>query len=335
MILTLTGAITSALAHMTLYGAAAIWQQHSANVVRIGWTDDRRPHPVLDLGAATELEFAGAVRDHARSRTDPDSWVAQRIVHEKGRETAPFSPRIAAPADRESWHRLHTARTRTLDHLHPVANELDLRMIGALGEPAHWLTGRDSETDHGASRWEMKTRNQGQEFIGNRLHPLGVEVAGRTAQQVLDGLLGATLIDEIGDGKPDSRTATGFATPGPVDNAVAWCALWGISQLPLAHHVARMSTTAAADISRRRSIPNAMFLPAPTTPITLARLRTILSSRQLATVGTQPDAIEALPAKQWLTNRGVPALIRFPVSVSDNPSAPERQILTGSPILLA
>jgi CRISPR-associated protein Csb3 len=61
-------------------------------------------------------------------------------------------------------------------------------MIGALGEPAYWPTDRNA--DAGASRWEMKTRNQGAEFVGNRLVPLAQAVAARTIEQTLTGLTG-------------------------------------------------------------------------------------------------------------------------------------------------
>ena len=42
--------------------------------------------------------------------------------------------------------------------------------------------------------------------------------------------------DEL-DSSPDSRTATGLAGLGPTDNALTWCALWGISQFPIAMRV--------------------------------------------------------------------------------------------------
>ena len=326
------GSITSALTHFALYGLAAIIEDETVQPVRLFWTDESNPRPQLDSGHGPE-EIAAVVHRHATRHASPESWLAVRVEHEN-RDTAAFSPRIKEPSSPQSWRQLQDARHTGLDAVVSSRGEFDIRMIGALGEPAYWPTDRNA--DAGASRWEMKTRNQGAEFVGNRLVPLAQAVADRTIDQTLAGLAGETVTDEAGSNKPDSRSGTGFTRPGPVDNALAWCALWGISQFPVVHHSGTQSTTAGTHVPPRRSYPTFVFLPVPTRTITLSRLRTILISRQLPAAVTAEDTedpldvIAADAARKWLTERSIRALMRFPVDVSDNPSAPERQILDGS-----
>jgi CRISPR-associated protein Csb3 len=179
----------------------------------------------------------------------------------------------------------------------------------------------------------MKTRNKGEEFVGNRVDPLACAVAARTADAMLSGLTGATTCDEVGHNSPESRSATGFAPPGSVDNALAWCALWGMSQFPVVHHAHRQSATAATYVPPRRTHPTFVYLPVATRSMTLPRLRSILASDELSTATSESsDVIRVEASRKWLENRGIRAVMRFPVFVSNNPSAPERWILTGSPI---
>lgn len=83
----------------------------------------------------------------------------------------------------------------------------------------------------------MQPRNQGSEFVGTRLRKLAATVAQRDTAKILAGLTGQSVDDELGENSPGSRTATGLASPGPADNALAWCALWGISQFPFAMRI--------------------------------------------------------------------------------------------------
>jgi CRISPR-associated protein Csb3 len=330
------GSVTSALTHFALYGLAAIVEDETEHSVRLFWTDESNPKPQLDTGQEPG-EIAVLVHRHATRHASPESWLAVRVNHEE-RDTAAFSPRIKEPSTPQSWRQLQDARHAGLDGVVSSLSELDMRMIGALGEPAYWPTDRNA--DAGASRWEMKTRNQGAEFVGNRLVPLAQSVATRTIEQTLTGLTGETVNDEAGSNKPDSRSGTGFTRPGPVDNALAWCALWGISQFTLVHHNGAQSTTAGTHVSPRRSYPSFVFIPVPTQPITLARLRTILVSRQLPKAVTDEDAedpldvIAADAARKWLTERSIRALMRFPVQISGSASAPERQVLDGRVVTL-
>ena len=342
---TLAGPVTSALTHFALYGMSAIIENDTRKPVRLCWTDEANPKPQLDAGL-TPGEIAAAVHRHATRCASPQNWLAVRIEHE-GKTKAAFSPRLATPSTTSSWRRLQEARHNGLDAVAAAGDELDLRMIGALGEQAYWPTtsqsgsghakaNSDGKSDAGASRWEMAARNSGAEFIGNRLAILARKVADRSIDEVLTGLTGQTLSDEAGRNAPDSRSGTGLTQPGPVDNALAWCALWGISQFPLAHHNGSQSGTAGTHVPPRRPYPTFVFLPVPTRPVTLARLRTLLASRQLAAAATTSDTADPLDviasdaARTWLAHRSIRALMRVPVSVSDNKSAPERQVLDGS-----
>src|SRR5699024_1466252 len=139
------------------------------------------------------------------------------------------SPRIKAIQEPETWQELQAERLSAIDEAYcPTPRWLDLAFISGLGEPAYWVADSQGKCrpDSGASSWEMKTRNRGEEFIGNRLAGLCQVVADRTPEQVLTGLTGKEPRDEIGGGNINSRTPTGLSFPAPTDNALAWCALW-------------------------------------------------------------------------------------------------------------
>ena len=332
------GSVTNALTHFALYGLAAIVEDETAQSVRLSWTDGPRPEPQLDTGQEPG-EIAAMVHRHATRHAAPQSWLAVSAQY-ANKIVAAFSPRVFKPPTSEAWRQLQEARHTGLDAVAAEGCQLDLRMIGALGEQAYWPNGKE-DSDVGASRWEMKTRNQGAEFVGNRLVPLAQAVAARTIDQTLTGLSGETVNDEAGNNKPDSRSGTGFTRPGPVDNALAWCALWGISQFPLVHHNGAQSTTAGTYVPGAHKYAAYVFLPVPTRPITASRLRTILASRQLPLAVTAEnaedplDVITADAARKWLIERAIRALMRFRVNVSDNLSAPEIQIRDGSVVPLS
>jgi len=216
------GAATSALTHFALYGLAAILEDENGQSVRLCWTDEADPKPQLDA----ELEpgeVAAAVHRHATRCASPESWLGVRF-DAGDRHLAAFSPRVATPSTPSAWHHLQETRHAGLDAVAAAGSELDLRMIGALGEPAYWplehkstrgVAKSEDKSDGGASRWEMKTRNRGAEFVGNRLLPLAHVVASRTIDGVRSGLVGQTIRDEAGNDKPDSRSGTGFTRPGP------------------------------------------------------------------------------------------------------------------------
>jgi hypothetical protein len=77
-----------------------------------------------------------------------------------------------------------------------------------------------------------------------------------------------------------SRTATGLASPGPTDNALAWCALWGISQFPLAM---RINDTAQTSGHFSRARKEWFYVPMWQGAWRPARLRSVLASQELRT----------------------------------------------------
>jgi CRISPR-associated protein Csb3 len=320
------------LSHLALFGLGAILEEAGATP-RLGWTSGMNPRPAVHGAGCTPADLAVAVRAHAARRAEPDAWVS-RTLPDKGKRRGLMSPRLTTLSIPEGWRDLEERRNDTIDEVTARRAELDLRMLGALGRPAYWrMYQRQRRQDDGASRWEMQPRNQGSEFVGTRLSPLARAVAARSDVQVLDGLTGAAPIDEVGHGKADSRTPTGLAAPGPTDNALAWCALWGFSQLSLALRVGQ-----AAISSGHVGPPSAGWFHTLTWNggWRMARLRSMLASRQAREVAEShvPDrgddrgvagVVSDDTARRWLVARGVTAVLCFPVSRHGSDSAPERR----------
>jgi CRISPR-associated protein Csb3 len=329
---------TTMLSHMALYGLAAIVEDSGLADVRLSWTGGMEPRPVLSAPQATPETIGEIVRRHAASHDDPDSWLCRK--QRDGEPRALMSPRISAISTSEGWRALQQRRHDVLDQLTDARALLDLRLIAALGEPSYWSKNRkgDRLQDDGASRLEMQPRNQGSEFVGNRLRPLAAVVAARTPAEVSAGLLGRSVRDEIGKDQATSRTPTGFAAPGPTDNALAWCALWGISQFPLALRTTKFAATTG---HLGRGTAGHFYAPVWRGRWRTARHRTILASRQLlqfAKVGLSPDDLDgsdggddvpAEAARRWLASRDVTAVVRFPVHRFGSDSAPERRAMLG------
>lgn len=342
------------LSHMALYGLAAILEAQGAPQVRVRWTEDKtRPRPEVSVPELDHSELAGLLLQHAKAMNVQDSWVQQSLVLKTANSESArglMSPRLATLTDRPQWAHLQRLRHDVLESLTTGNQWLDLRFVSALGEPSYWRRTRKETPlqDDAASRYEMQPRNQGAEFVGSRLRKLAESVAARDPSEILAGLRGESLIDEIGSDKPDSRTATGLAGPGPTDNALAWCALWGISQLPTVMLVTRPADTAGHLSFRRYEWFYAPVWHAPWRP---ARLRSILASRSLrvlASLGIQetvldketsqrkelkPFADTAIPeARSWLRARDVAGVIRFPIHRFGSTNAPERRAMRGEPI---
>jgi CRISPR-associated protein Csb3 len=183
----------------------------------------------------------------------------------------------------------------------------------------------------------MKTRNQGQEFLVHRLSPLASTVASRSPAEIFAGLTGQVIRDELGKNSPGSRTATGLSTPGPVDSAIAWCALWGLSVAPTIPRKDELSRSPGVWPSHRLH-PTWAALPVFTVPVTQRRFAQVLTSAQFDTLGrslyksTPPNGVEAVQiaaAATWLKQQGMRAAIVFPILKAGSGNAPERQLLTG------
>lgn len=325
MMIQLTGSPEVALSHFAMYGLGLILADQGARKVRIWWADEADARACV--GWSGDLDAPTAVQRHARGHSTQESWVQLTVPHE-GADVGLFSPRIKAATSPESWNVLEDARARVLDS--PSVSDLDRLLIGALGEPAHWLcSDRDSQPDLGATRWEMKTRNRGEEFVRHRLAPLARIVADRSPDQVRSGLSGELVEDELGNNSRESRTSTGLANPGPADNALVWCALWGLGLIPLIPQANRMSQTAGS-WPRRGVHPRSMALPVFTRRTSLDHWRTILSSKAFDRAAFSEDqGPVAAASRARLRERGVTGIVRFPVQVGGSVSAPERMVKLG------
>ncbi|GAA1232748.1 hypothetical protein GCM10009676_15010 [Prauserella halophila] len=314
------------LHHMAFYGLGDILEEADVDVL-LTWEDGR---PVL-LGEGLEPDvIENAVRAHVEGRRE---WVAQ--TNDDGRGT--MSPRLTAFTADEQWQSHQTGREEILDRLAAQHRWGDLRYLAALGEPSYWSVNRRNEVlqDDGASRFEMQPRNRGSEFVGNRLRPLAEKLLVRKPGQIVAGLDGSAASDELG-GKPDSVSATGMTTPGPVDSALVWCALWGIGWFPLAH---RVSGTAVTSGHLGRSRREWFYVPVWRGRWRPARARSILASAQLrdaASTGLtdEHDPLGGRAASTWLRARGVAGVLRFPIGRFGSDNAPERRALRAEAIPL-
>ena len=338
------------LSHLALYGLAAILESGGITGLRLTWngTTDRRP--CLMGQDLTGERAAEVVSWHAGQAADRGSWL-HRSITLKGSPRALMSPRLTTFGDVITWRQAQEGRHKVLDTLTDQGRWLDLKFVAALGEPCYWVTDRQGtiQQDSAASRLEMQPRNIGSEFVGNRLRKVADALAVRTAAQILSGLHGDSVRDEAGGDAVDSRTATGLAGPGPTDNALAWCALWGISQLPLAMRIKGMAVT-TGHLGRGKH--EFLYVPIWQSPWRPARLRTMLASNQLRVaasngldrsgrpMGNPPSAAtvamhtgsEITAARHWLAERGTDGVVRFPVHRFGSDNAPERRALTGEPV---
>jgi len=320
------------LSHLAAYGLAATLEAQGSAGVRLGWTEGSNPRPFVVV--PDEDEAAALIARHARAADTEGSWVNRDVVL-KGSPRGLMSPRLTPFGDSETWRQVQQLRQEVLDTLTVSGAWFDLRLLAALGEPCYWRYNRQGAPlqDDGASRLEMQPRNQGSEFVGNRLRRLAASVAVREPVQILAGLCGEAIKDEIGNDKSDSRTATGLASPGPTDNALAWCALWGISQFPLAMRT-RVTAVTSGHFGRSRS--EWFYVPMWHQRWQPARLRSILASTPLQVLaaagqGRHSDA-EVEAARSWLSARGVKGAIRFPIVRFGSDSAPERRAMRGEPL---
>lgn len=333
----LGGEITSALTTFAGLGLALILEGDGAEHVRLGWTDAAEPRMVVTADGYDDEAIAGVVYRHARACLAPGSWIGCDLWAEpwKGRN-AVFSPRVKAPKFVDQWRSLQEKRIRGVNHEMENAAvpgyDIDLELIGALGEPAYWhFTSNGPKPDGGASRWEMKTRNQGQDFVSNRLRKLARIVADRDATAIVSGLIGHTVEDEAYEGKrsDESRTATGLTSPRFTDSALAWCALWGISSFPVIHRLMGASVTAGA-VPIGNFVPTHLVVPVLVGPHSLDRWRAVVVSEQVIQAATSTESAAAVRmARAWLVAHGARAILTFHVNVSDNDKAPEHFLGAG------
>lgn len=314
--------------HMAFYGLGDILHTQMDGVT-LRW-DSGKPY-VEAAGLSPEI-VENIVRE---SLTERRMWVDKRSGPEK---RATMSPRLTPFKSTAAWRAHQNDREKILDSLTASRAWDDLRYVAALGEPSYWH--RDFKgvvlQDAGASRFEMQPRNRGSEFVGNRLRPLLEKLPTRKPGLLAAGLVGESAIDELG-GNPDSVSATGMTTPGSIDNALVWCALWGIGQFPIAPRLTSKAVTSGhLTVSKPRR--EWFYVPVWEGRWRMPRLRTILASEQLrdaAVAGISDldtDDVKRSAASDWLRARGVRGILRFPVGRFGSDNAPERRALHGEPI---
>lgn len=328
--------VRSMLWHAALYGLTAIVEASGDEPdLTVGWTGGMEPRPRLAGSRLDDDAVDDVVRAHAIRHVDETAWV-MRDIELKGVMRGLMSPRIT-PLGPDDWVAVRSARRDVIRQLEDARAWLDLRMLAALGEPSYWSHDRQGSPrqDDGASRFEMQPRNRGSEFVGSRMRKLAGSVAVRAEGTTVSGLTGATLVDEISRDNSSSSTPTGLMSPARTDNAVAWCALWGISQLPIA---ARVNLPASTSGHLGRARTEWFYAPVWHQPWRPARLRTVLASEQLRDTaadteqgtGRVVDAARRSAAHAWLAARGVVGVVRFPIRRFGSDSAPERRAMRGT-----
>ncbi len=320
------------LTHMVAYGLAAIVEAATRTPPTLSWTEGMAPRARVAHAALPPAEMAGIVQGHAARLVHEDAWPQERIQL-AGKPRGLMSPRLAKV---DHWPELTRRRHEVLGRLTGEDTWLDQRFLWSLGEPCYWSFGSRDEIrqDDAASRLELQPRNQGSEIVGNRLSPLAQAVAGRTPEEIEQAFRGVVCRDSVGHDAPDSRSGIGFRAPGPVDDVVSWCALWGVSQFVL--NRSPRSTTTAGNLRDGRD--EWFFVPIWRGEWTPARLRTVLASAQLRAVAEEStgrntddsaDAFATSDGRRWLLARGVKALVVFPVQRFGSASAPERRAQRG------
>ena len=292
---------TDAFSHLLMVGLASILEDANPDrVCLFRWLDDLQAFEIKTNDDLDIDQISKVVSEHAKrwSQSLPltsqdDYTVSNESDKPSGAFHATMSPRLSNLGVPYGWEKLQRNREAAVDAMETFG---DYRYFGALGQPSYWSgeqTNHSLRSDFGASRWEMVTRNKGQEFIGGRLFPLAQKVAARPIEKVRDGLLGTTIEDEVGGNKAFSRAATG-QIKGPIRFAI----------LPLFDQY-----------------------------WTTAKYRSVIRSEALAQFGIQQARFRGdqvmSAASDWLEEKGVPACCLFNQFMSDNKSAPERWLEPG------
>lgn len=324
--ITLAGDKGTLLSHMSLLGAASILDEVlGAGSALCRWTDEMDASPVLRVDVASEEEVGEVLRVHASRHVDGEiPWMhAQHPLMQ-----SLFATRAKVPSSDDIWGEFMAHRADISDMLRGLESAMTL----GLGERAWWL--RESKSlrpDHGASPWEMRTRNKGMEVIADALLPTAKALASRDAQKIMDGLTGRLSDDEVSKNKADSRTGQGLSPLGPTDTARAWCGLWGIASFPIWHRAADRSVSPAY-APRQRARRARLLMAVPTDWVTVSRWKAALRSEALNIRGRTDtseteDRLLLEAARRELSEWGFDLLLEFPVSVTGSTSAPERRAL--------
>lgn len=343
--LAVAGDITSGLTHFALAGISLIARSLTDKRVTTHWTQDSTPRAVVQMEDATPEQVAEQIK--TLSARWAQGWTSIRCEYKDGKkinEFSPFSPRFKAIdpyTNASDWLGHQRSRTSALDELDSTDDYLALQLINSLGEAAYWrFEGKDPRPDHGASRWEMKTRNRGEEFISQKLYKYVEALVEWSNADILAGLQGERLEDPFG--KDDSRTPSGFTLPGQTDLALAFVALLGIGQFPPIHRIHKISVTPGAYPSTALHTQVAV-LPVTTTPVTPERFESLVLSKnwdlvvqQFASeeLGREFSNSEVDEARAALACYGVAGAAVFRVHLGGSSTAPERYFEQGKIRLL-
>lgn len=322
------------LSHMTFYGLASIVEAETSIELRLSWSRGMTPRPLLSGAGVSEDALGRTVKSHAQRRAGEGAWPA--VNSPPLRTAGPairgiMSPRIGKVED---WGGLQRQRHSVLNDLTEDRATLDLRLLWSLGEPCYWRLYRKGQGEAGqddaSSRLDMQPRNSGANIVFNRFAPLARLVGERSLDAIISGLRGEVTDDRCGNNKLDSHSGVGFSRLGPVDDVVAWCALWGISQFPLTLRALYPAITGGYLTFQGADHCYTPLWKGAWTP---SRLRTILASshlRAFATgcVGKKAADITLDASTRWLAARGVQAVVTFPI-VSSGGQYPSRHAERG------
>lgn len=334
------GSCVSALSYFAALGLAEIASEELGVDSKVYFTAENPPRACIQIESASPEDLSEGLRVVAQRWAEEDSWVKTTFPYPEKKtsaERSPFSPRIKPMTDVGTLAGHLDFRSSQLNQLRAKGDWLALKFIAGLGEAAYWRFERnDPRPDHGASRWEMKTRNKGQEFVVHRLALIVEEIKDWSTEQILNGILGESVNDSIGKNAIDSRTSTGFTVPGPADVALTFAALVGMSAMPVIHQVHQMSVTPGS-YPKNILHPRYAVLPLPTKPTGIAGLQNIILSKDVdicskKVLDEQLDEKEQVrhqASVKWLKSRGVVGLVVYRILKTGSSSAPERQILNG------
>lgn len=338
-VIELAGDISSAQTHFALYGLSKIARSVSEKQVLLAWTQDPKPKANLIVEDLSIEVLSEQVIQIARNWSS--SWTKVRVEYGAG-EFSPFSPRfktidqVKFPND---WPFHQETREYVLDELNKERDFLALEFIHALGEAAYWRSDtKDPRPDDGASRFEMKTRNKGAEFVRDRFSIMCEELSTWSIDDVTKGISGLQVNDSIGKNAIDSRTSTGLTPPGPADVAFSFVALLGIVLFPPTRLANQISFTPA--VHPHGTIhPSLAVLPCSANRLTLERYENILSSAEWETIvkafaGDEVGSLLFAQSKAALTSLGIEAAAVFTIKKGGTSSAPERNLDIGSIRLL-
>lgn len=315
---------TTLISHLSMYGLSAILED-AGFTVRLSWSKSMTPRPALHVEASEE-DIGNVVRIHALSHTVSGSLCSQT-------SSPDMSPRITAiPV--ENWEIFKAQRHEVIDRYRDSL--LETRFLGGLGEPAHWPTSGkegDKGQDRGASMLEMVPRNRGSSLFPQRMLPLAKIVSECSAAQIVTRLTGDVVVDEMQTKSKNPYSASGLGPDITTDNVLAWCAMWGLSLLPVTHQVNDFSDTSATFRPTRSTKGIAVF-PVWYAPFTLAKVRSVLTSYDL--VVTASDNSDRLAACLRLASRGVDGVIVFSFvdRDPDNKNSSRWGAQSGQPLLI-